>query len=54
MIILQSSLLNIRGGIKMEELEANLREILEEKTKIVPENIKSGVTIFGVTGTYTG
>lgn len=39
----------------MKELETNLRTILEEKNiKIIPENIKSGVTILGVTGTYTG
>lgn len=39
----------------MTELEINLRNILNEKeTKILPENIKAGVTIFGVTGTYTG
>lgn len=36
-------------------LETKLNTILEEKTnKIKPENIKAGVTIFGVTGTYTG
>lgn len=36
----------------MEELENNLNAILVEKnTKIIPENIKSGVTIFGVKGT---
>lgn len=29
--------------------------ILAEKTaKVLPENIKAGVTMFGVTGTYTG
>lgn len=39
----------------MTILEQNLQTILNEKTtKIIPENIKSGVTIFGVTGTYTG
>lgn len=32
-----------------------LQQILNEKnTKITPENIKAGVTIFGVTGTYEG
>lgn len=37
----------------MEELEQNLNAILEEKiNKVVPENIKAGVTIFGVEGTY--
>lgn len=37
------------------KLEDNLRIILSEKTnKIIPENIKSGVTILGVTGTYNG
>lgn len=36
-------------------LEQNLNLILNEKeTKIIPENIKAGVTILGVTGTYTG
>ena len=36
------------------ELEDNLRLILNEKTnKIIPENIKSGVNILGVTGNYT-
>lgn len=36
-------------------LKDNLQQILQEKqTKIIPENIKSGVTIFGITGTYTG
>ena len=36
-------------------LEEKLNQILNEKvTKIIPENIKAGVTILGVTGTYTG
>lgn len=36
----------------MTELENNLTQILSEKsTKIIPENIKKGVTIFNVTGT---
>ena len=36
------------------ELEDNLRLILNEKTnKIIPENIKAGVNILGVTGNYT-
>lgn len=39
----------------MTELETNLNIILDEKmTKIIPENIKAGVTILGITGTYTG
>ena len=39
----------------MSELENKLKEIINEKnTKILPENIKAGVTILGVTGTYTG
>jgi len=39
----------------MTELEERLRQILNEKEiKILPENIKEGVTIFDVTGTYTG
>lgn len=38
----------------MEELEQNLTLILQEKEeKIIPENIKEGVTIFGVDGTLT-
>lgn len=37
------------------QLITNLTEILDEKTaKIIPENIKSGVQIFDVTGTYSG
>ena len=37
------------------ELETNLRTILREKAlKIIPKNIKTGVTILGVTGTYDG
>ena len=37
------------------QLYANLMAINEEKqVKIIPENIKSGVTIFGVTGAMTG
>ena len=36
----------------MSELKTNLQEILQEKQeKIIPENIKSGVTILGVNGT---
>lgn len=39
----------------MDELLEKLQEIKEEKdTKILPENIRAGVTIFGVTGTYVG
>lgn len=39
----------------MSVLQSNLEYILNEKeTKIIPENIKAGVTIFGITGTYTG
>ncbi len=39
----------------MTDLEINLRLILNEiNTKVLSENIKEGVTIFGVTGTYTG
>lgn len=35
----------------MTNLESNLREILSQKeTKIIPENIKKGVTIFGIVG----
>lgn len=40
---------------EMTELEVILRTIYNEKeTKLLPENIKAGVTILGVTGTYTG
>ncbi len=36
-------------------LLSNINDILTEKTnKIIPGNIKTGVTIFGVTGTYEG
>ena len=39
----------------MTDLQINLKQILQEKNeKIIPENIKQGVTIFGVTGTYVG
>lgn len=39
----------------MTTLENNLADILSEKqNKIIPENIKAGITILGVTGTYTG
>ena len=39
----------------MTELQQNLQDILKEKEeKILPENIKNGVTIFGVEGTLTG
>lgn len=39
----------------LDKLTTNLDIILSEvQTKIIPENIKAGVTIFGVTGTYTG
>lgn len=39
----------------MTDLRTNLEQILKEKTeKIIPENIKAGVTILGIIGTYTG
>ena len=39
----------------MKDLINNIEKILIEKeTKLLPENIKAGVTILGVTGTYTG
>ena len=39
----------------MSTILQKVNEIKTEKdTKIIPENIKAGVTIFGVTGTYTG
>lgn len=38
----------------LTELQENLEAILDEKnTKILPENIKPGITAYGVTGTYT-
>lgn len=38
-----------------KELIDSLNMITTEKaTKILPENIKKGVQIFNVTGTYTG
>lgn len=39
----------------INELENNLHSIYSEvMSKLIPENIKSGVTILNVTGTYTG
>lgn len=39
----------------LTDLENNLQTIYDEiMTKLIPENIKAGVTILGVTGTYTG
>lgn len=39
----------------MTELEQNLNTILEEKqTKIIPENIKEGITVLGIEGSYSG
>lgn len=39
----------------MDILNTKIKNILTEKTnKIRPENIKSGVNIFGIGGTYTG
>lgn len=36
----------------LTELEQNLNEIYNDiKVKLVPENIKKGVTILGITGT---
>ena len=36
----------------MSDLKTNLQQILDEKnSKIIPENIKKGIEIFGVTGT---
>ena len=38
----------------MTDLESNLRSILSEKeSKIIPENIKNGVQIFDVVGTFS-
>lgn len=37
------------------QLQENLEDIYNEvMTKLIPENIKAGVTILGVTGTYDG
>lgn len=39
----------------MLELETKLKLLLAEKQeKIIPENIREGVKIFDVIGTYTG
>ena len=39
----------------MTELETKLSQILEEKqNKIIPENIKKGIQIFNIEGTYEG
>lgn len=39
----------------MSRLKDKLEEIKAEKDEfLIPENIKAGVTILGVTGTYTG
>ena len=39
----------------LTELQENLQAILDEKTnKVLPANIKSGVTIFNVQGTLVG
>ena len=38
-----------------KKLQDELEDILQDKnTNLKPENIKEGVTILGVTGTYTG
>ena len=37
------------------ELQNKLNEIKEEKdTKLLPENIKNGITIFNIDGTLSG
>ena len=39
----------------LDDLITNLQTIhTETMDKIIPENIRAGVTIFGVTGTYDG
>ena len=39
----------------MSTLQDNLKEIYTEtQEKLIPENIKAGITILNVTGTYTG
>ena len=44
-----------KGALVMSTLKEKAEEILSQKdTYLIPENIKAGVTIFGVTGTYTG
>ena len=38
----------------MTELREKINNIVEEKnTKIIPENIKAGVQVFDITGSYT-
>lgn len=38
----------------MNDLESNINDILQEKTlKILPENIKEGIKIFGISGSCT-
>ena len=40
---------------KMSTLKEKAQQVLDEKeNKIIPENIKNGVEIFDVVGTYTG
>lgn len=39
----------------MSTLKTNLDNIyIELNSKLIPENIKQGITILGVTGTYNG
>lgn len=39
----------------MSKLKDDLKTIYSEiKEKLLPENIKKGITILGITGTYTG
>lgn len=38
----------------MDELLVKLMDIKAERDKLTPDVLKAGVTIFGVTGTYTG
>ena len=43
------------AGPEVKELIVNINDILEEKeTHLIPENIKNGVNIFGITGNYVG
>ena len=39
----------------LSNLQNNLKDIYDEiMNNLIPENIKNGVTILGVTGTYEG
>ena len=38
----------------MNDVLLKLKDIKNERDKLSPEIIKKGVTVFGITGTYTG